>query len=211
MDDELEVLKYLFRGTFQEPELVDIFYRHRNKYRVMVSLLQQPRFPEKHALGIIPKLFPIDLVKISKNKLTNPNIRKRIELEFASKFPRFPLGEKISYIKIAPGSILEFFIEETDPRILDAILHNEYVTEELILKFINRKNDHMPFYEALSNSEWFKRPSIAEAISLDNHAPIKILSMIIPYLNLRHLEQLFVNTGTHQIVKRNIREYLESR
>jgi hypothetical protein len=211
MDDELEVLKKLSRGTLQEIELTDIYFQFRDKYRVLVSLLQQSGFPEKYALSIIPKLFPIDMLKITKNKRSNPNIRKRVELEFSGKYPRFPLGEKLSYLKIAPDSMLTYFLEEPDERILAAILQNPYATEELILKFIHRKTDRSPFYEALSNSEWYKRPQIAEAISNDTSAPIKIMVMILPYLNLRQLEKIFKNINTHQVVKRNIVRYLETR
>jgi hypothetical protein len=211
MEEELEILKKLFRGTLQETELLDIYFQFRNKYRVLVSLLQQPRFPEKYALNIIPKLYPIDLVKVVKNKRTNPNTRKRVEQEFTGKYIRFPLGEKLSYLRIAPDTMLEYFIEESDERVITAILQNPFSTEELILKFLNRKTDKYPFYEALSKTEWYKRPQVAEAISNDLNAPIKILVMILPYLNLRQLERLFKNENTHQVVKRNIIHYLENR
>jgi hypothetical protein len=211
MEEELEVLKKLYHGTFQDAELVDIFYRYKDKYRVMVSLLQQPRFPEKHALGIIPKLFPIDLLRVAKNSRTNPNTRKRVEIEFAAKFPRFPLGEKLSYLKIAPYPLLHYFIEQTDARVLDTILQNPNVTEDLVLKFINRNTERFSFYETLCNSEWYKRPRVAEAVSLDTQAPVKIMVMIIPFLNLKNLERLFKDENTHGVVKQNILRYLETR
>ncbi len=211
MENELDILKKLYRSTFQENELIEIYFQYRNSYRVTVSLLQQPRFPDKYALNIIPKVFPIDLLKISKNKRTNPNIRKRAELEFVAKYNRYPLGEKISYMKIAPNSLIYYFIEESDERILLTILENPNLTEEIILKFINRSSPRFTFYEALSRSEWYKRPQIADAISNDPTAPIKIILMIIPYLNLRQLERLFQDPDTHQVVKNNILEYLKER
>jgi hypothetical protein len=211
MDDELEALRKLFRGTFQEAELVDIYFQYRDKYRVQVSLLQQPKFPEKYALGIIPKLLPMDLLRIAKNKTANPNIRKRVELEFVGKYNKFPMGEKISYLKIAPNSLLSYFIEETDPRLLGIILSNPYAAEDLIVKFVHRRTERFSFYEALADSEWYKRPQVAEAISHDTTAPIKILVMIIPYLSLKQLERLFKDESTHQVIKHNIVRYLESR
>lgn len=211
MEEELEVLKKLYRGTFQESELIDIYDQNRSKYRVLVSLIQQPKFPEKYALNIVPKLFPIDLLKVIKNKRTNPNIRKRAELEFVGKYHQFPLGEKFSYLKIAPNSLLDYFIEEKDERILKVILENPFATEELLVKFINRSTQRFSFYEALSRTEWYKRPQVAEAISHDPAAPIKIMVMIMPYLSLKNLEGLFNDENTHQIVKRNIAQYLLNR
>jgi translation elongation factor EF-G len=211
MENELELLKQLYRRTLPEEELIDIFYQNRDRYRVLLQLLQQFRFPEKLALNIIPKLYPMDLIKVVKNKLTNAAIRKRAELEFVNKYNKYPLGEKISYIKIAPNSLLNYFIEENDKSILEALLKNAYCTEEVLLKFVNRKTDKTSFYEALCATEWYKRPQVAFAISHDSQAPIRILVTIIPYLSLKQLENLYKSDKTHQIVKKNILQYLQDR
>jgi hypothetical protein len=211
MDSELELLTRLHRQTLPEEELIDIFYQSKDKYRVLLHLLQQPRFPEKHALNIIPKLYPMDLIRVVKNKRTNAAIRKRAELEFFNKYNKYPLGEKLSYIKVAPNSLLNYFIEENNKPILEAILNNASCTEEVLLKFVNRKTDKTSFYEALIATEWYKRPQVAFAISHDPQAPIRILVAIIPYLNLKQLEILFKSEKTHQIVRKNIIQYLQDR
>lgn len=211
MENELELLTKLHRKTLPEEELIDIFYQSRDRYRVLLHLIQQPRFPEKLALNIIPRLYPMDLIKVVKNKRTNAAIRKRAELEFVNKYNKYPLGEKISYIKAAPNSLLNYFIEENNKPILEAILNNAYCSEEVLLKFVNRKTDKTPFYEALSATEWYKRPQVAFAISHDAQAPIRILVAIIPYLSLKQLEKLYKSEKTHQIVKKNIMQYLQDR
>jgi translation elongation factor EF-G len=211
MESELELLTKLHRKTLPEEELIDIFYQSKDKYRVLLHLIQQPRFPEKLALNIIPRLFPMDLIRVVKNKRTNAAIRKRAELEFVNKYNKYPLGEKITYIKTAPNSLLNYFIEENNKSILEAILKNTYCTEEVLLKFVNRKTDKTSFYEALSATEWYKRPQVAFAISHDPQAPIRIMVAIIPYLSLKQLEELFKNEKTHQIVRKNIVQYLQDR
>jgi hypothetical protein len=211
MSNELDILKELHRRVLTETELVDVFYQHRDKYRVHLSLVQQPHFPEKHSLGIIPKLYPMDLIRVIKNKRTNPNIRKRAEREFVNKYNKYPLGEKLSYMKVAPDSLLNYFIEETDGRVLEVILNNPFATEELMLKLINRKARRFELYEALAGTEWYKRPQVAAAIAHDKTAPIKIMIMIIPFLNLKQLEKLYADENTHRIVRDNIILYLQQR
>ncbi|MGD2089420.1 MAG: hypothetical protein PVH61_24815 [Candidatus Aminicenantes bacterium] len=211
MENELELLTKLHRKTLGEEELIDIFYQSRDRYRVLLHLIQQPRFPEKLALNIIPRLYPMDLIRVVKNKRTNAAIRKRAELEFVNKYHKYPLGEKRSYIKAAPNSLLNYFIQENNKPILEAILKNAYCTEEVILKFVNRKTDKTSFYEALSATDWYKRPQVAFAISHDPQAPIRIMVAIIPYLSLKQLQELFKNEKTHQIVRKNIVQYLQDR
>jgi len=211
MSNDLEILKRLHRQILSESELLDLLYQSRDKYRVQLHLIQQPRFPERHAINIIAKLYPMDLIRVIKNKLTPPNIRKRAEIEFVNKYPRFPLGEKKSYLRIAPNSLLNYFHEENDPHILEIILTNGNCTEELILKFINRSISRFHFYEVLVNTEWYKRPQIAYAISHDREAPIRLLMAIIPYLQLGRLEKIYQDENTHQSVRNHIIYYLEHR
>jgi hypothetical protein len=211
MESELELLKLLYRKTLPEEELIDIFYQNRDRYRVLLHLIQQPRFPEKLALNIVPRLYPMDLIRVVKNKRTNSAIRKRAELEFVNKYNKFPLGEKLSYIKASPNSLLNYFIDENEKTLIEAILNNAYCTEEVLLKFVNRKSDKTSFYEAISATEWYKRPQVAFAVSHDSQAPIRILVAIIPYLSLKQLEKIYKNEKTHQIVKNNIMQYLQDR
>lgn len=211
MDNELEILKKLFHRTLPEPELVDLYFQYRDKYRVLLSLLQQPAFPAKYALNIIPRLYPMDLVKVIKNRRTRASIRQRTEMEFMNKYDRFPLGEKVSYLKISPISLLNYFTEEQDPHLLPVILENPFCTEELILKFINRKTERFTFYEALAESEWYKRPQVALGVSFDKTAPIKIMLKVIPFLHLKQLDKLYNDSQTHRIIKENIILYLQER
>jgi hypothetical protein len=210
-ESELDILKKLHHGTFSETELIDMYYQNRDRYRVLLSLVQQPRFPAKYALNIIPKLYPMDLIRAVKNKRTNTNIRKRAEMEFVNKYHKYPLGEKLSYMKAAPNSLLEYFIEEKNKQVLTALLNNPFCTEELVLKLVNRKSHRFDLHEVLADTEWYKRPQVAYAVSLDPTTPIKLMVMIIPYLNLRQLEQLYKDENTHQNVKKNIIHYLEQR
>jgi len=211
MKNEMEILKRLHRRALSEIELLDIFYQSKDSYRILFHLIQQPKFPEKHSLNIIPKLYPMDLLKVIKNKRTPAGIRKRAEIEFVNKYHKYPMGEKLSYLRIAPNSLLNYFIDEKDRKVLETILKNIYCTEETILKFINRKSDRSSFYDALYETEWYKRPQVALSISYDMKAPIRIMIAIIPYLNLKQLERVYQNDETHNSVKQNIIHYLQNR
>jgi hypothetical protein len=156
-------------------------------------------------------LFVPDLLRVIKNKRTNPFVRKRAELEFTIRYQKISLGEKISLMRIAPHSLLTYFTEEKDPRILKVIFNNENCTEDLVLRFILRKGDRQPVYELLADNDWYKRPNIAFAISRDAGAPIKLLLKVIPYLRIDGLRDLYQNDSTHRIVKDQIIAHMQSR
>lgn len=211
MGNEFEILKKIRSGSISEQELVEIYDRKRDSYNVLFHLVQHPRFPERFSLNIIADLFPMDLVRVIKNTRTRPYVRKRAELEFSARYQKLALGEKLSYMKVAPLSLLNYFIEEKEPRVIAAILHNHYCTEELVLKFINRKSQRYKFYQVLDTSEWYKRPQIAEAIALDEQTPVKMMIGIIPCLNLKQLKAIYSRTGTHKSVKAHILHYIRQK
>jgi hypothetical protein len=207
----LNVIKKLqFSGISQE-ELEDIYRLHKNDYRVLLHLVQHPKFPQSISLGIISKLFSADLVRVIKNVKTNPFIRKKAELEFSQRYKRLALGEKISLLKIAPNSLLLSFSDENQPQLIETILGNPNCSEDVVLRFINRHGERVNLYVALDNSQWHMNPAVAMAVAHDPEAPIKIILKIIPYLGLAGLQKLFIDKTTHQIVRDRIRDYLQQR
>ncbi len=211
MADDLKLIQRLNYGAVPEEELLEIYHREKSNYRILFNLIQHPKFPERFALEIIPKLYSIDLIKVVKNQRTRPFIRKRVELEFVGRYQKFAPGEKITYLKIAPNSLLKYFIEENDPRILKVILGNVYCSEDLVIEMINRKTPRPNLYEILCNTEWFKRPVIARSIILDSEAPIRIIIQLIPLLTPTILKKMSEREHTHQIIKNHISNYLKEK
>ena len=207
----LNVIKKLqFSGISQE-ELEEIYRLHKGDYRVLLHLVQHPKFPQSISLGIISKLFAADLVRVIKNVKTNPFVRKKAENEFIQRYRRLALGEKISLLKIAPNSLLLGFSAENQPQLIETILNNPNCSEDVVLRFINRHGERANLYVALDNSQWHLNPSVAMAVAHDPEAPIKIVLKIIPYLGLAGLQKLFKDESTHQIVRDRIRDYLQQR
>jgi len=199
--DDLSVLRRINSGvvTVQELERLSDEFSHRR--RIQVALLQHPRFPQKRALNIISSLFPGDLLKVLRNKRTNPLIRRRGEVEFLNKFQRLPRGEKITCLKTAPVELLVKFNRLSDPRLLHALLENPSCTESVVIGMILAAGDHQGLYNALDGTAWLKRPGVVSAISRDPMAPVKALLAIAPYLNQKDRSRLLSRAGTHESVR----------
>jgi len=207
----LNVIKKLQTAGISQEELEEIYRQHKNEYRVLLHLAQHPKFPQSISLGIISKLFAVDLVRVIKNVRTNPFIRKKAELEFSQRYKRLALGEKISLLKMAPNSLLLAFSEENQPQLIQTILQSANCSEDVVLRFINRAAERFNFYMAFDATQWHQNPAVAEAVAHDREAPIKILLKIIPSLGLSGLQKLFRDENTHQAVRDHIKTFLERR
>jgi hypothetical protein len=207
----LSIIKKLQLACVRQEELEEIYRQHKDDYRVLLHLVQHPKFPQSLSIGILSKLFSADLVRVVKNVRTNPFVRKKAELEFVQRYKRLALGEKISLLKIASNSLLLNFNEENQPQLIETMLNNPHCSEEVVLRFINRRGERFSVYAALDNSQWHMNPAVAMAVAHDPEAPIKNILKIIPYLGLAGLQKLFRDDATHQIVRDRIREYLQLR
>lgn len=207
----LSVIKRLQSSSVSQEELEEIQRRHRDDIRVMAALVQHPKFPQAAALGILNRLFAVDLLRVIKNVKANPYVRKKAELEFLQRYKRLALGEKASLLKMAPNPVLLALHDETHPRLIEAILRNPGCSEEVVLRFVNLAADRGPFYQVLAETSWFQGPAVAEAIAHDPEAPIRMLLLVVPHLGLAGLQRLTRQENLHQAVKDRIRRHLEER
>jgi hypothetical protein len=207
----LNVIKKLQTSGISQEELEEIYQGHKDEYRVLLHLMQHPKFPQTLSLGIVSKLFAVDLVRVIKNVKTNPYIRKKAELEFSQRYKRLALGEKISLLKMAPNTLLLSLVDENHPQLLQTILQSPNCSEDVVLRFINRSSERDTFYRAFDATLWHQNPAVAAAVAHDREAPIKILLKIIPYLGLAGLQKLFGDARTHQAVRDGIRAHLRQR
>lgn len=209
--EEFEILKKLQTGTLDSTGLLDLFHAHRKNNRIVFNLIQHPAFPERTASDTISSLFPRGLIKVIKNKMANPFIRKKCEIEFKQRYVKIPKGEKISLMKTAPLSLLNYFIEESDESVLNAVLSNIYCTEDLIIKLINRKSSRTSLYKTLLDTDWIKLKRVCDRISYDREAPISIWLKIIPFLGNKRLISVASSEKTHRIIKNNIKEFIKKK
>ncbi|MDY0296619.1 MAG: hypothetical protein RB296_04810 [Acidobacteriota bacterium] len=203
--DDLDVLRRIAGGSVTAEELSRLSYEFAHRQRIQIALIQHPRFPQRRALNILASLFPADLMRVIRNKRTNPLVRKRGEIEFVNKFQRLPLGEKLSCLKTAPAELLLHFQTTPDVRLLKAILNNPYCTEPIVLRMLQSRGDHQGLYQALDGTAWCRRPAVASVISRDPQAPVKILLSLLPLLNQEDREGLLRRPGTHESVRGRIR------
>lgn len=209
--EELNILRKLQGGGVDAGYLMDIYDRYRDNYRIRLSLIQHPGFPVDTALNVISSLFTTDLLNVTKNRRTNPFLRKRCEVEFRQRYNKIPRGEKISLMKRAPLNLLEHFIDENDESILGIILDNPSCTEDLVIKMVNRGSDREKLYKELTGSRWLTNRRICFAISHDREVPIRIWMEIIPSLGVARLKEIAANEDLHENVRKQIIFFLMKR
>lgn len=208
---ELDILRKLQRGGVDSKYLIDIYEEYRNNYRIKFNLIQHPAFPVDTSLNIISSIYTTDLLNITKNKRANPFIRKKCEIEFSQRYIKIPRGEKISLMKRAPSTLLDYFVNEKDEAILNVIIGNPNCTEDLIIKMVNRNADRVQVYNLLTNTKWIRNRRVCYAISFNREVPIRVWMEIIPGIELNRLKEIAKKEGIHENVRRGIESFLSKK
>lgn len=208
---ELDILRKLQSGGIDSKYLKGIYEEFRDNYRIKLNLIQHPAFPVDTALNVISSLFISDILNVIKNKRANPFVRKKCEIEFTQRYKKIPKGEKISLLKRAPLSLLEYFINENEVDILKVIISSHNCTEDLIIKFVNRGRDNLKLYTILIETNWMKNRRVCYAISFDKELPIRVWMEIIPNIEFLRLKEIAEKSSLHEIVKKNISKLMSQK
>ncbi len=199
----LDILKKLHRETLTAEELEDIYRNNRDSYRVVLALIQKRNFPVQISLGVIPKLFTPDLVQVIKNRMTNPQVRKRAEQEFLVKYRVMPAGEKKAVIRRAGPNILKELVFEANSVILKEIFTAPSCIGEVVFRFLLHGNaDRTDLYAALAGTHWLKSPEIAEMVMRDKAAPVRAQIEALEGISSKALRKIVEDEEHHEAVIR---------
>ncbi len=210
-NDDLGLIRRLQSASLSKGELLAVYEANQNNLRILMHLIQHPVFPQDTALNLINRFNAFDLLRISANTRTNPYVRKKCELEISSRFRRLSRGERVSLLKQARYGLLQNFINETDPQIIEVILSSPSCTEELVLAMINRPAERSGLYQELLKTVWWRRLPVARAILNDAEAPLIIIIQLIPLLSAADLRRLESLGNLHESVKAAVQRELSVR
>ncbi len=193
----------------------DFFYNLLGKkelfkfYSIQKEMINHPHCPQEISMNILPNLLPIDLLRLAKNMRISPFIRRQAETIFIQKWPKIPMGEKISHARRATPYVLKNLKSEDNPMVLKAILENPSLTEDILLEIINSPGVSINALKEIFNSHWKNRYSIKLAIVRSPSTPISIILQMIPLLQKKDLQLLINEPDTHYIIKEKAKEILK--
>lgn len=208
----LDILRKLHRHTIPTEELEELYSTHKDSYRIVLALIQKRNFPVNISLGIVPKLFTPDLLLLMKNRMSNPQLRKRAEQEFLVKYRIMPSGEKMSLVKRAHPELLSELIFEEKEQILEQIFRAPGCITSVVFSFLlQAKVERYKLYNALTETRWLKERDVAEYVVKDEAAPVRAKVEALQGLSDSALRKVAEDESQHKAVTRAAFELFRKR
>ncbi|HET8946524.1 MAG TPA: hypothetical protein VFQ07_06045 [Candidatus Polarisedimenticolia bacterium] len=162
--------------------------------RVRAALVLHPRTPRPIALGLLPQLRWLDLLKATTTASLPAPIALGAERLLAQKLGEMALGEKITLARAASGAVVRALRKESSPLLLRALLDNPRFGPEDALDRAGRAETPAASLRLLAESPRFRdrvdlRGALAAHASTPPQVALRLLAAMDRGELLRLLEQ----------------------
>lgn len=165
------------------PEILRTILAHAPylaSYEVKKALVFLRATPHANAVHFIPHLFWMDLMEVSSRMSVHPLVRHAAERRLLEKLPEMGIGERISMARRAPRGILMALRLDTEPRVIQALLQNRFLTEEMVLAMAGSPRTTPEILGTLAYSpKWSVRYEVRKTLVLNPSTPVFIAQFLV--------------------------------
>lgn len=191
--DENHLLALLKRRGLPE-ELFTTLYASRRlleQYRVLSVLGSHPDTPAPIAQALLPRLYILDLARISLLPGLSPDLRLLAERCIIQRLPTQPLGTRLTLARRGTAPVVEALLRAGEPAVVEACLSNPWLKEGAVHQFIGSYQATDETISMVARSpRWQGRPNIRLAILKNPRTPAVWFSRFLPGLSHRVLREL---------------------
>lgn len=147
-----------------------------------------PRTPEALARRLLPGLPWRDLVAAGRDVRLAPIVRRAADVLLGERLAGLTAGERASVARGAGPGLVARFRDETDPRVVAALLENPRLTEGALLPLITRERAAPAVLTAVARDRrWGCRHVVRLALARNPATPVEVALPILPHLRKRDL------------------------
>lgn len=144
-------------------------------YQVKSGLVMHPKTPNPTSLHLVRYLYWKDLASVAKDPFLFPPLKRTAEKILSEKLGEMALGEKITLARTCGRGLVPRFLEESQLKVLEALLWNNKVTSSDVLASINKINSRQQVLEAIGHHpRWNTRRDIRIALLRNPRTPLSV-------------------------------------
>ncbi len=184
----------------------------RSHHTVRRALAAHPRTPRHAALTLVSSLYWKDLARLSSDPRVHPEVRRAADRDLSRRIPEMALSEKMDLARsVGRGTLLALRFDP-DPRVLQALLDNRFMTESDILPVAARAQTPAAVLEALaSHSRWGLRPALRSALLQNPSLPTAVALSLLSRASASDLAGLVASPRVSRLVKACVQTVLARR
>jgi hypothetical protein len=176
------------------PEVLKTILAHSPflvSYAVKKALVFLRATPHINAIHLVPHLYWMDLLEASIQMPLHPLVRHAAEKRLLEKLPEMGIGERVSLARRAPRGILMALRQDTESRVIQALLQNRFLTEEMVLSMAGSSRTNPEILGILAYSpKWTVRYEVRKTLVLNPSTPPFIAGFLVRKLRATDIADL---------------------
>jgi hypothetical protein len=160
-----------------------------------------PRTPRSDALRALDDLLWRDLMDVGRDSRTPPPVRQAANRKVLEALRGMASGERIALARFAHPALFPSLFQETDPRILEALLQNPRLTADDVLRWLATGRPRPDGLAQLAaDGGWATRPPIRGALLLHPETPRAAALALLTAAGRDELRRLCETPGTDPLL-----------
>ena len=177
--------------------------KHR---RVINAVVIHPRTPRHVSLPIARRLYNFELMQITLLPTVTADLKMFAEEQLINRVETISAGERLALAKRGSTRIAAALLLDAEARVIEAALHNPYMTERWIVKAVLDDDAPQALIDALCrDSKWSLRREVRAALLRNEKTPLARVVAFAESMSSMALREILL----HSRLPRNVKEYLQ--
>lgn len=184
--------------------------RWNGRYRIKAAIVNHPKTPQTLALRLMGLLFWKELLRASTNFRLSMPVRISAEGHLVARLSKMEMGEKISLARSAPARVISQLLEESQPRVIEALLVNPRIREAEVVRLAEEPGVSTEVLRVLAKSaRWSSRYPVRMALVKNCRTPVHAALTLLGSLPRREIEKLVSSDALPKVVLIKAHQLLE--
>ena len=205
MGVEGEFLRQLRRPDLGADEIAKVLRNPeaRRLHAVRLAVARHRNTPRSDALTLVETLYWRDLSHLSADARVHPEVRRAADTQLLRRLPEMAVAERVTVARLAGRGSLVALRLDPDPRVLEAVLNNRFVTEpDVVQAAAQARTQPAALATIAGHPRWSLRRGVREALLRNPVLPPASAEALLDRLTDRELELLrSETTGPAQVRK----------
>jgi hypothetical protein len=169
---------------------------------VLGAVVRNPRVPRGLGLKLIPALFWRDLAEVAANAWTQGALRVRAEALLKEGFEDMRLGDRVALARMATPAVIALLLQQSDPRILEAVLLNPRLKEEDLLRQLRSETVSATLLDEVARApRWKDQYGVRLGLVLQPKTPLALALSQVSGLVPRDLQRVAQTPGLKPLLQ----------
>jgi hypothetical protein len=169
---------------------------------VLGAVVRNPRVPRALGLKLLPYLFWRDLAEVAANPWTQGALRVRAEALLKDGFEEMRLGDRVALARMATPSVLAVVLQQSDPKIVEAVLLNPRLREEDLLRQMRSESVSKTLLEQVAEApRWRDQYGVRLGLVLQPKTPLPLALSQVSRLVRRDLLRVAETPGLRPLLQ----------